>query len=80
MSFARRDLHRGVVICLLIGAVLVGFFGLVLSVAAVSGRNFASGILLGGLGILLLLFSILIFVLVTQRGKLSRNGQGSRGK
>lgn len=80
MSFARRDLHRGIVICLLIGAVLVGFLGLMLSVAAVSGRNFASTILLGGLGIFFLLLSILTFVLVTQYGKLSKNGQGSRGK
>jgi hypothetical protein len=78
MSSSRSRLHQGVVICLLIGAAIGGFFGLALLVAAVSGESFASSILLGGSGVLLLLLSIFIFVFVNLHGKSAKNGQGNQ--
>jgi hypothetical protein len=64
MSLSRRSLHQGLVVCLLIGAALGGLFALAVLVAAVSGKGFASSILLGGFGLLLLLLSVLVFLFV----------------
>jgi hypothetical protein len=48
--------------CLAIGAGIVGLFGLAMIVSAFVGRNSASDILLGGLGFIILIVSVLAVV------------------
>ena len=75
MPSSRRSLQKGLLVCLLIGAALGGLFGLALFVTAVSGENFASNMLLGGIGLLLLLLSAFAFVFVIEYGKSSKHGE-----
>ena len=58
MSF-RKNLSRSFMFCLAIGAGLGGLFGLAMIVSAFFGRNSASDILLGGLGFIILVISVL---------------------
>ena len=58
MSF-RRNLGRSFMFCLAIGASMAGLFGLAMVVSALFGKNSASDILLGGLGFIILVASVL---------------------
>jgi hypothetical protein len=68
MLFSSRSLHKGLAACLLIGAAVMGFFGLSLLASAISGKNFAGDMLVGGLGIMCLMACVAAIVFV----KLSR--------
>jgi hypothetical protein len=75
MPASRRNLSRGPLVWILIGTVLGGLFGLLLFVSAVSGGNFASNILLGGFGLILLMLSAVAFVLVLEYRKSAQDGE-----
>jgi Na+/melibiose symporter-like transporter len=68
MSF-RRNVGRSFKFCLAIGAGIAGLFGLAMIVSAFVGRNSASDILLGGLGFIILIVSVLavVYVVVSLR-------------
>ena len=71
MSF-RKNLGRGFMFFVAIGAALAGLFGLAIIVSAFSGRNSASDILLGGLGFIILVVSV--FTAISAVVSLSSSG------
>jgi hypothetical protein len=63
MPLSRRRLHKFLVGCVLIVAVIGGAFALVLLVGAITGGGFSASILLGGTGLSLLLLFVFVFVI-----------------
>lgn len=59
MAEIQESLRRCLAVCVAIGAALGALFGLALLVTAVAGSGTPSSILLGGLGFMLLLLSVL---------------------
>ena len=55
----RRNVRRNFMICLAIGAAIAALFGLATIVSAISGKNTASNILIGGAGLIILIVSVL---------------------
>jgi len=55
----RGNVRRSFTICLAIGAGIAALFALALILSAISGKNSASNILLGGVGLIILIVSAL---------------------
>ena len=73
MPPSRSNLYQGIVVCLLLITGIGGLFALALLVGAVTGKGFASSILLGGFGLFLLLLFVLAFVFGVMYWKSSKS-------
>jgi hypothetical protein len=62
MATVRGSLRRSLAVCLAIGAVLGGLFGVALLSNAVTGNGTPSSILLGGFGFIMVVLSVLALV------------------
>ncbi len=55
----RSNPRRNFMICLAVGAGIAALFGVAMIVSAISGKNTASNILIGGAGLIILIVSVL---------------------
>jgi hypothetical protein len=77
MAYFRRGIDRGLAVCLMIIAALGGEFALALLTTALSGNSTPSSILLGGLGFIFLVISVLVLVFALRQWTPTKPGRES---
>ena len=76
MAYLRDSFRRGLAVCLAIGGALGALFALALLATAITGKGTPSSILLGGVGFILLVLSVLAVVFAFRQWTPAKPGQG----